>query len=177
MTKYNEYGNALFMLCREDGTEDAIIRDIRCADGVLSENPEYVKLMDTPAISAEEKLKLIDEAFGTLREELVSLIKILTEKRMLHSYRAVFDSFYSSYDEAMGIERVEAVSAVKMTDEQIEKLTEKLHALTGKTIIVKNTVDPAILGGVKLRYGAIQLDGSVKSKLDAFSERLKNIVI
>ena len=93
MIKYNEYGNALFMLCREDGTEDVMIRDIRCADGVLSENPEYVKLMDTPAISAEEKLKLIDEAFGTLREELVSLIKILTEKRMLHSYRAVFDSF------------------------------------------------------------------------------------
>ena len=77
----------------------------------------------------------------------------------------------------MGIERVEAVSAVKMTDEQIEKLREKLHALTGKTIIVKNTVDPTILGGVKLRYGAVQLDGSVKSKLDAFSERLKNIII
>ena len=177
MKSYNEYGYALFTLCLEGGSEGAMLEDIRSADKVLTDNPDYLKLMDTPALPKEEKLRLIDEAFGGLSADLVSLIKILAGKRSLYSYREVFDSFYSAYDEARGIERVEALTAVEMTDGQIEKLAEKLHALTGKTVIVKNTVKPDILGGVILRYSGIQLDGSVKSRLDAFSERLKNIVI
>ena len=177
MKSYNEYGYALFTLSSEDGSIEEMLADVRSADKALSENPDYLKLMDTPAVARDEKLTLIDEAFGTLRTDLVSLIKILAGKRMLYSYREVFDSFYSAYDEYRGIERVEALTAIKMTDEQIGRLTEKLHALTGKTVIVKNTVTPEILGGVMLRYSGIQLDGSVKSRLDAFSERLKNIVI
>ena len=47
--------------------------------------------------------------------------------------------------------------------------------MTGKKIILTNTVKPEILGGVMLRYSGIQLDGSVKSRLDAFSRSLKNL--
>ena len=47
--------------------------------------------------------------------------------------------------------------------------------MTGKKIILKNTVKPEILGGVMLRYSGIQLDGSVKSRLDAFERSLKNL--
>ena len=50
-----------------------------------------------------------------------------------------------------------------------------LQVMTGKKIIIKNTVEPEILGGVMLRYSRIQLDGSVKSRLDAFSESLRNL--
>jgi F-type H+-transporting ATPase subunit delta len=64
-----------------------------------------------------------------------------------------------------------------MTESQIEALKAKLIAETGKKIIIKNTVDPTILGGVKLRYSGKQIDGSVKTRLDAFSESLKNIIV
>ena len=53
----------------------------------------------------------------------------------------------------------------------------KLSAMTGKKIILKNTISPEILGGVKLRYSGIQLDGSVKTRLDKFEASLKNTVI
>ena len=49
--------------------------------------------------------------------------------------------------------------------------------LRSKTIILTNTVDPSILGGVKLRYLGVQLDGSVKTRLDKFEDALKNTVI
>ena len=47
--------------------------------------------------------------------------------------------------------------------------------MTGKKIILKNTVKPEILGGVMLRYSGIQLDGSVKARLDGFAKSLKNL--
>ena len=64
-----------------------------------------------------------------------------------------------------------------MTKTQLDAMKAKLAKITGKHIIIKNTVDPTILGGVKIRYSGIQLDGSVKTRLDKFEEGLKNTVI
>ncbi len=177
MTVHNEYGYALFLLAKEEGTLDTTLCDVRVADELLRKNETYVKLLDTPALAKDEKTALIDGAFGTLSFGVVNLLKILCERRAVHTFDEVFGTYFSAYDAEMGIERVEAVTAVEMTSEQLSRLTKKLESLTGKTIVIKNTVSPEILGGVKLRYSGIQIDGSVKSRLDSFSENLKNIVI
>ena len=64
-----------------------------------------------------------------------------------------------------------------MTDSQIEALRTKLAQETGKTIIINNTIEPEILGGIKLRYLGRQLDASLKTRLDNFEKSLKNTVI
>ena len=35
---------------------------------MLKENPDYIRIIDTPAIAKEEKLALIDEAFAPVHE-------------------------------------------------------------------------------------------------------------
>ena len=49
--------------------------------------------------------------------------------------------------------------------------------MTGKTIIIKNTVDKSILGGIKLRYLGKELDGTRKARLNAIEKSLKNTII
>lgn len=175
MAGRNEYGNALFLLAKEEGSYEVVKEDLEAARLALKENSEYVKLLDTPALKKAEKLSLIDSAFSSLNYSVVNLLKILCEKHLVYSFGDVVDTYSDLYDEYKGIERVEAVTAVALTDAQRKAITEKLHSMTGKNIVLKNTVDPAILGGVMLRYSGIQLDGSVKSRLDAFSRSLKNL--
>ena len=177
MTGGTEYGKALFMLTEERGTTDAVLPDVKTAEKIFSDNRDYVKLLDTPALSKAEKLALCDSAFSSLDEDVRSLIKLLCERHSIHAFRDVAREFSKLYDESRGIEHVEAVTAVAMTDEQIALMKEKLEKQTGKTIIIKNTVSPEILGGVKLRYSGKQLDGSVRTRLDKFEESLKNTVI
>ena len=177
MTAAAEYGKALFMLAEERGSTDSCLSDVRTACRIFKENPRYVKLLDTPAIIKSEKLSLIDEAFSSLDEDLKSLIKILCESHSVYAFAEIEKEFSTLYDLSRGIERVEAVTAIAMTDEQISRMTEKLASMTGKKIILKNTVCPEILGGVKLRYSGRQLDGSVKTRLDKFEQSLKNTVI
>ena len=89
----------------------------------------------------------------------------------------MIECFGEDYDRSRGIERVTVISAVAMSDEQIKRLKAKLEAITGKQIIVKCTIDPSLLGGMTLRYQGIQLDGTVKTKLDGFAKRLSELVI
>ena len=177
MTANNEYGKALFLLTEEEGSTERTVADIKTVLSCLNENPDYTKLLDTPAIAKDEKITLIDNAFSSLEPMLVNLIKILSEKHAVYSFASVSDTYVSLYNEARGIEEVEAVTARPLTEAQAEKLKEKLAGLTGKTIILKNTVSAEILGGIKLRYMGRQIDGSVRTRLDKFEDSLKNIVI
>ena len=177
MNGIQEYGRALFLITEEDGVSDKVIADVITAKTIFKDNPEYVKLLDSPAVPKEERVSLVDQAFSGLYEGLLNLIKILTEKRMIHLYDKVADAYHGLYDESRGILRVEAITAIPLTDEQNALLTSKLSKMLAKTVIIRNTVDASILGGVKLRYSDVQLDGSIKTRLDKIEEALKNTVI
>ena len=177
MAVSNEYGKALFMLSEESGNTEKLLLDVKLANEIFLKNPEYVKLLDTPAITKAEKLALVDEAFTSLDESVKNLIKILCERHSVFSFGEIAKTYFALYDESRGIEHVEAVTAIAMTKTQLNAMKAKLAKITGKHIIIKNTVDPTILGGVKIRYSGIQLDGSVKTRLDKFEEGLKNTVI
>ena len=177
MIDAREFAKALFLLGEEEGNSDAILDDLKLTDAVFSENPDYVKLLDTPAIEKSEKLALIDGALSAINLNLKNLIKILCERHSVYELSKVYTAFSALYDESRGIERVAALTAVPMSDSQISALTEKLERLTARKVIVNNQIDPSILGGIKLRYSGVQLDGSVKSRLDSFEEKLKSLVI
>ncbi|MBR6744085.1 MAG: ATP synthase F1 subunit delta, partial [Clostridia bacterium] len=140
MIDAKEYGKALFLLTEEDGTTKAVAEELRAVQKLLRENPRYEKLLDTPALSKEEKLQLIDRAFSSLNDSLVNLLKLLCEKHSVYRFSGVADAYAALYDESRGIERVQALTAVAMTAKQLELLKTKLSFSTGKTVIVENTV-------------------------------------
>ena len=177
MTVANEYGRALFLLSEEEGNTELVKCDLSVALGAFVQNPEYAKMLDTPAIAKAEKTELADKAFSSLCESVCNLIKILSEHHCVSALPDVCKTFISLYNEKMGIEEVEAVTAVEMTEKQLSAMKEKLEKQTGKKIIIRNTVDASILGGVKLRYEGKQIDGSVKTRLDGFAQTLRDTVI
>ena len=177
MTDAKEYGKALFLITEEDGVTEQVLADVKTAKSVFKANPDYAKLLNSPAIASAERVELVGKALSGLDERLCNLIKILTEKRSVHLFDKAAEAYLDLYDESRGILRVEAVTAIPLTEAQSAAIVKKLSVSLGKTVIIKNTVDRAILGGVKLRYADVQLDGSVKTRLDKFEEALKSTVI
>ena len=177
MTVKSKYGHALYLLAKECTAVEEIKGDLTVAYEIFRQNPEYSTILDTPAISKGEKLALIDEGFKALHENVVSLIKILSEKHSVATFKDVYNSFISLYNEDMGIIEVEAITAIPMTESQISALQDKINSITGKYAQIKNTVDRTILGGVKLRYEGVQIDASIKTRLDSFASSLRNLTI
>lgn len=171
------YSEALFSLSEEMGITDEVFGNLTLAAELFCEYGEYVRLLDTPSVSVPEKLALIDEAFSSISEITRNLIKILAEK---HSVYMIFDiakEYSALYNEARGICHAEIISAVELAEAQIQRLKEKLENMTGKTIVIKNTIDKSMLGGVKLRYLGRELDGTLKARLSAIEKSLKNTII
>ena len=87
MTDGKEYGKALFMLTEECAATERVAEDVKVARTVFDNNPEYTKLLDSPALSKEERVALADKTFSALDENLLNLIKILTEARATHVFK------------------------------------------------------------------------------------------
>ena len=128
-------------------------------------------------VKKSEKFALIDQAFASLDENLRNFLKLLVEKHLISDFSRIAAKYYSLYNEVRGIENVEVITAVPISDEAASKIKEKLSRKIGKKIIIKNTVNPEIIGGVKLRYSGIQLDSSIKTKIKKFEESLKKTVV
>jgi F-type H+-transporting ATPase subunit delta len=61
--------------------------------------------------------------------------------------------------------------------DQVQRLTDKLSSLTGKTVQLHNQLDPSVIGGVRLDYDGKRLDDTVANRMDAIRNLLKNTVL
>ncbi len=177
MTDPKQYAKALFSLSEEDGSSESVLADVDCVLSVLKNAPEYEKILDNPAIAKEERLSLVGEAFRGINENLLSLIKIAVSKREARSLYGILNGYKELFDESRGILRAEIISAVELNEEQKKKTKQKIEKITGKKILLTNTVDPNVLGGAVLRYSGVQLDGSVRTRLDDLKKGLKGSVL
>ena len=145
-----EYGRALFELAEEQGLADELYDQLSAVARVIGENPEYRTLLDTPAIPSGDKPALIDEAFGSCHAYVRDFVKLLAGKRAIGELGACLKVYGECLDDSRGILRAVAKTAVPMTAAQIERLSAKLSALTGKTAVLTNECDPSVIGGVTL---------------------------
>lgn len=172
-----DYGKALFELAAEAGASERISGELKTVTAALKGNPAYVTLLDTPAVSTEEKLSLLKEAFGAADQILLNFLCILCEKRAMHLFPACARAYEKQYDEARNILRATAITALPMNKRQQKDLREKLEKLTGKTVLLENQTDVTLIGGITLRYGGVQLDDSIRHRLDVLHRSLSDTIV
>ena len=159
-----EYGGALYALAAEEHCEDAVLEGLTLAADAFRETPGYLKLVQNPAVPREERLAMLDEAFGAgVHVYVLNFLKMAAG--CLQEYKALLY-------EARGILPVQAVSAVPLDEAQRRALCDSLAQKTGRTILLETAVDPSVLGGVKLRYEGLELDGTAAGRLAALRRAL-----
>ena len=171
------YGKALYELAEEACKAHILRQQLSVICEALEEQPAYVNLMDTPAIGSGEKCGLIGEAFGDAEELLRNFLCILCEKRGFYTLPACRKAYDNAYDEAHAIVRATALTAIPMEEGQKEALIKKLSALTGKTVELENRIDPGVIGGIRLRYGGVQLDDTIASRLETLRKALAEAIV
>ena len=98
---------------------------------------------------------------------MLNFCKILLEKGLLHEFSDCAKAYRARYLQDNGIVEASVTTAVPLDDGQRKKLMEKLSAMTGKQIVLKERLDPAVLGGVRLEMDGKHYDNTVQSRLTA----------
>ncbi len=172
------YGEALYELSRSENLTEEIKSQMQVLNESFSSEPDFVRLLRSPNVSKQERCNILDDCFrDKIHLYLLNFLKILTEKGYIKQFSDCCERFTQLYNQDLNIMSVTAVTAVALSAAQREALTQKLTRITGKTILLRNRVNPACLGGVRLDYDGQRLDGTVKNRLDNIRQLLNNTVL
>lgn len=174
----NVYGQALYSLAASENLSKDIMEQLQAVSAGFTQEPQFVQLLSAPNISKAERCQIIDESFRSIVHPYVlNFLKILTEKGYVRQFSQCVTAYCQQYNEDNGIIPVRAVTAIALSEEHMTKLKLKLEQLTGKQVELENQIEPDCLGGVRLDYEGVRLDGTIQARLDSVRNLLKNKVL
>jgi F-type H+-transporting ATPase subunit delta len=169
------YAQALFDLAVETDAVDAIEADLISLARMLKESADLRKLIASPAFSADDKAKGLAAlaARSDLNATTAKFLGLLATNRRTGALTAIIEAFRALVARRRGLVSAKVTSAIALSAAQTASLTSALRAVLGKDPQIEAHVDPAILGGIKVRVGSRLYDASLKSKLDSLKFALK----
>ncbi|MES2035234.1 MAG: F0F1 ATP synthase subunit delta [Pseudomonadota bacterium] len=169
------YARALFELADEGNALAAVERDLVALKAMYVESKDLRVLLDSPSFSAEDKgaglagLAAKAKFHATTRK----FLGLLAANRRADSLINVIDGFRKLSADRRGVVAAEVTTALPLSAAQAKGVAAALRTALGKDPEISTRVDPAILGGIKVRVGSRLFDASLKSKLDTLKFALK----
>ena len=168
-----EYAQALFALGEESDSTRALGDALQEAWAVLQQHPDYMELLASPAIQKDERDRMVAEAFAAYPEYAVSFLQLLCRRGRIRSLNDCIAECRLLYQTAVALSTAQVVSAVPLTEAEKQQLAEKLSARTGRTVTLECEVDESLLGGMVVHVDGKVLDGSLRRRLHAVKDVMK----
>jgi F-type H+-transporting ATPase subunit delta len=161
------YARSLMELARAEGKLEGALEDMDLVASTMRASRDLVVLLKSPVVKADRKGRILHQIFaGKIGTLTASFISILVRKGREALLPQVAHAFTALYRLEQGIVVAEVRSAVPLSEgarKQVLALAAKNNP--GKTIELAETVDPELIGGVIIRIGDDQYDGSVARRL------------
>lgn len=167
------YALALFQIAQQQQLLDQFESEIRVVQQVFADQPDFFAVLTHPKLSLEKKKALIKETFAALSAPVQNTLLLLLDRHRIGIVEELADEFIALANEARGVAEATVYSARPLSEEEKQALADVFAKKVGKTTLhIDNIVDPALIGGVKLRIGNRIYDGSVSGKLERLKRQL-----
>ncbi|SKA20598.1 F0F1 ATP synthase subunit delta [Consotaella salsifontis] len=171
------YAQSLYELARDENRISAVETELDAFGRLVEESEDFRRLVESPVFSSEEQLRAVSAiAVKIGSSELTSnFLKVIAANRRLFALPSMIKAFHRLAAEGRGEAEAEVVSAEALTDVQRRDLAEAIAAYSGKSVTLRERVDPDILGGLVVRVGSRQIDTSIRTKLNSLKLALKEV--
>jgi len=174
------YALAVFRLARESGTLP-LWSDRLQGLAAIAGDEAMAALIASPKYAAEQLADLVLSLRAELAEpadrgdrEVAAFVALLADNERLAALPDIYECYERLRRSDLGTREATIVSAYALDDVQIKELLSRLEPHFGSKLQARVEVDAALIGGVKVMVGDKVLDASVRGKLEAMAEALKN---
>ena len=87
----------------------------------------------------------------------------------------IISKFNHLSEHHLGVINVDIITATKLSDEELNSLSQKIDGILNNSPSVNNITDPNIIGGMKLRVGNNIFDNSVSYQINQLKKTLHNM--
>lgn len=177
-TVARSYAETLFELGERHDAHDDFAQGLNTVTSLIESDPRISSFLETPKIDAAGKREALRSALAEhVSPMFMSFVLVLMRKRRQRLIRAIAAEYRELLDEKLGRLHVQVTLAHEPDEAAEQAIVAELTRITGRSVIPHITVDPALLGGIVVRYGDHVMDGSLRRRLLAMRQRLVNATL
>jgi F-type H+-transporting ATPase subunit delta len=168
------YAQALFQVAQSSDVIASVEDDFNGIAGLIANDPDFKDFLLSPYVSRDEKIAIAEKLFSDRITALsMSAVRLLLRKGREAEMVGVRDAFVAMRREHGGVLFVEVVTAEELENDQRQKLEMKLAKRTARTVEATYTIDPHLVGGIRVTYDSYVFDGSVRGQF----RRIKDLLL
>ncbi len=171
------YAQALFEIAKDDNGLTALEADTNALAAALADSPELAAMIASPVVAREDQanaMAAISKAMN-LSQVMANTIALMAAKRRLFVLPQLVTDLKARIAVEKGEVTADVVSATKLTAAQASKLAATLKTRVGKDVILNTSVDATLIGGLIVKLGSTMIDTSVKARLAALQNAMKEV--
>jgi F-type H+-transporting ATPase subunit delta len=166
------YARALFDAAKEQGKIDEIREELDSFVATIGEVPELQALIRNPQLDPPAKAEALAAVLQGADEILRNFARLVAEKGrapMLEEIAREFDAFVAAEEHILN---VELTTAFELSDGEAEAIIKQIEEASGQRVEAARGVDPDLIGGVVLKVGSLEVDSSVRGRLERLRREL-----
>jgi F-type H+-transporting ATPase subunit delta len=167
------YADAAFGLARGAGALASWLEVLDRLAAIVVDADMQACISD-PNLSADQLAGLLLDVAGELTDEQRNFIRVLVDNERLLTLPEIRNLFVVLKNEHEGVLEARIASAFPLDDATLASLKADLAARFKARIDATVTIDPELIGGVRIAIGDEVIDASVRGKLTSMAAALKN---
>jgi F-type H+-transporting ATPase subunit delta len=147
------------------------------ASKALGKDKKLAELLSDSTKPAADRAAALEKALPkNTPPEVVNLLKAMMEAGDLNLIDDVAQRLVQVSSGKAEALKAEIASAIELTEKEKDQIRQRLVNEHGENLVFSFAVDPALLGGLRVRVGDHLVDNSVASRLAVLRESLSSVV-
>lgn len=169
----DRYAESLFDLAKEENQVTQYLDDIKLVGEVLDSDPQIVQFFNHVLIENDKKIQLLDQSFkGNVDQYVLNFLKLLVQSIRIRYIDDIVKSYINLSNQYLGIEEGMIYTPYELTDQQIQDIEKAISQKENKKVTLKVSIDPSLLGGIKVQIANRIYDGTIKNKVEMLKKEL-----
>ncbi|MEY2721843.1 MAG: hypothetical protein RL597_1288 [Pseudomonadota bacterium] len=140
---------------------------------VVLDDVRVSALVGNPHVQRAELVSFVAELAGVSgNDKALNYLRLLADNGRLALLPQIAVQYAGLRAEVENTVDVIVTSALPLTTEQSEKLTQALTRRLRRTVRLSSTVDPSLIGGAVVRAGDFVVDGSLRGRVERLSNTM-----
>lgn len=152
---------------------EQVAADAEALRAAWEASPELRAFLESPRIEARQKKQAFRDALGDRLDELtLRFVELLVDRERQDLLGEVLAELAAEVGELRNQSVLEVTSATPLSDTLRERVRQAFARATGREIVLRERVDPSLVGGIVAQVGDTRIDGSVRTRLENLRERM-----
>lgn len=165
-TVASRYAKSLLDLAQEQGQLDAVKGDVEGVISVLKSNTDLLAVLKNPIINVDKKRHILAAIFeGNVNPVILSFFYILVNKGRADILLDIVQQFVGEYNKVKGVVNASVTSATPLSEANLAELQKTIKEEIQADVLLRNVVNPALIGGFVVKVGDKQVDASIAGRL------------